>query len=273
MDVRLGKHNLLWMTVAVATVFAPACSDDDEVRLGRRGESCRAANDCSDGLNCISSRCVQNDFPIAQTAQVCVRVECSDDSDCFEAQRPSGDCDSLLETCRMDPLSFECFEYLRDCAPNQECISERCIAFQPCFQDDDCPPSETCTNNRCAQPPCTMDSECGFDRICVNGNCQFGCTERSDCLYLHDCVNRECVPTGCTTDRECIALTTDPLSQCVTRDATPICITPCNFDNECGGPLSGCVEGVCTYLGCETDEECRIFLGITPGDSTQAICR
>ena len=78
-------------------------------------------------------------------------------------------------------------------------------------------------------------------------------------FHICDIVTGACTPTGCYTDRECIAYTGNVLAYC----AASKCNVPCESDLECDNPFDfgymACLEGVCTYIGCETDEECKIL--------------
>lgn len=231
-----------------------------------RGESCRWRNDCQAGLACINGICTMNDFNVSPTAKSCDLIECSADADCCDD--PPAFCDQLQSDCEAGD-TFSCTQYDQNCVCNDACVENRCV-FR-CADDSECF-GGTCVAGSCVQ--CASDDDCSGDRVCDSGTCVNGCSSNRDCPYLHSCQENRCVETGCTTHRECIALTNNPRALCVQE--TGECTSPCANDAECnplGYRFQECVDGSCVYVGCETDEECRIFLDVTPGSSSSAICR
>ena len=65
--------------------------------------------------------------------------------------------------------------------------------------------------------------------------------------------------SGCKTDRECINATKNVDSKCNEGK----CVIACRTDLECGNPrlynFFSCLNGECTYTGCESDKDCRLF--------------
>jgi hypothetical protein len=55
------------------------------------------------------------------------------------------------------------------------------------------------------------------------------------------------------------------------------CLVPCQSDLECDSAtqfkFKACIQGYCKDVGCETDEECRIFLKAQPGAMQDAVCQ
>lgn len=230
-----------------------------------RGESCRARNDCASGLRCINNICALNDFSIEPTALSCDLIECVADGDCCPEPPPS--CTSLERDCTAGD-TFACDEFDRSCRCRRSCQESRCVFS--CATDPDCGFGSTCVAGLCVE--CSSDGECGGDRVCRVGQCVSACSSNSDCPYFHTCTGGECVETGCTTDRECIAATSNPRATCTEGE----CSAPCESDAQCnvsGYSFQACTDGQCVYVGCETDEECRIFLRITPGSMSSAVCR
>lgn len=228
-----------------------------------RGESCRWRNDCSSGLACVNSVCTLNDFDVSTTAKSCDLIECSADEDCCEL---SPFCENLADSCEAGD-AFSCSRYETECVCNEACRDNRCV-FQ-CTSDTDCF-GGACVGGTCVN--CQNDSDCSGDRVCDAGSCVNGCVSTSDCPYLHSCDQGRCVETGCTTDRECIALSNNPRALCVDSE----CTSPCENDAECNSGryrFQECVDGSCVYVGCDTDEECRIFLAVPPGSGASALCR
>jgi hypothetical protein len=72
---------------------------------------------------------------------------------------------------------------------------------------------------------------------------------------------------------ECIAVTQNVQATC----GDSKCSVPCQTDLECGNPMSynflACVSGTCVNVGCESDEQCRIMMGLSPGSNIEAECR
>jgi hypothetical protein len=76
---------------------------------------------------------------------------------------------------------------------------------------------------------------------------------------------------GCSSDRECALLLKTPRGKCT---ATKTCTVPCTKSSECDlAALETCHDGVCSFVGCENDTECRAFLSLDPEDTARAVCR
>lgn len=244
------------------SLFALGCADDG---LGSgRGESCRARNDCAGGLHCINNVCTLNDFDVEPSATSCDLIECSVDADC--CGELSSFCLSLQEDCSLGD-TFACDDFDRNCRCREGCRENRCIPT--CATDADCF-GGSCMAGTCVN--CVTDTDCFEGAVCRSGACVEACASNADCPYFHSCEAGECVETGCITDRECIAFTDNPRAVCVDGE----CSAPCESDAQCnlgGYQFQSCEGGQCRYIGCQTDEECRIFLDVRPGDGTYAICR
>jgi hypothetical protein len=94
---------------------------------------------------------------------------------------------------------------------------------------------------------------------------------------------------GCRSDRECVlqaasgktVTSQDPrLAKCNVQNGLGTCVFPCDVDAQCA-PSEVCLNGVCKYIGCETDAECKTIAGLhnlpvpTPERpwTTTAVCR
>jgi hypothetical protein len=237
------------------------------------GETCRASNDCAEGLVCMTSMCTSVTLSLPHTAKECHRVECETDEECCADFVPNENCAAYEENCRIDPVF--CATYRSLCECSQGCQDAQCVTAAPgCSDDAECTSAQTpfCVDGSCAQ--CDRDAACpGEGTKCVDGVCASACQGAEECPPLHDCQEGECVVVGCGTDRECVFLRADPLSRCVDGD----CITPCDADSDCSGDgmrFFVCLQGECTFVGCETDAECRAFLGLNvPNTSARAVCR
>ena len=51
------------------------------------------------------------------------------------------------------------------------------------------------------------------------------------------------------------------LAKCNIENAIGTCVFPCEIDAQCA-PTEVCLEGVCEYIGCETDGECKSIAGL-----------
>ncbi len=312
--------------------LAVACGGNEETvqetrpeAQGERGESCRARNDCVEGLACINNTCVQNEYPIEPTAGACELIECDVNRDCcdsvdtercaeLEVACPrttaySANCRDLRTACeegddfeacnefatncncfvtrescsegdefaceQVDAVcttTFDCGQYLTECVCADSCVDSVCLGGAACFVDDDCF-GGTCVAGVC-DFRCTTDEDCGDGEQCIAGACTIGCTDRNECGFFEDCVNGTCTDVGCTTDRECAAFADNGLATCIEGE----CVVPCLNDAECnngGWDFQSCIEGICRYVGCQTDEECYLSFardlgGLPPGVS--AVC-
>lgn len=273
---------------AVVGLMVTACNDGP--KLGGRGESCRARTDCASGLACLAGVCTQNNFRVAPAARVCARIECATPEDCCNPLSPTQaeECQQLDSTCKSLSTGSvpveeipSCQEFFLNCDCSRACEAGACIAT--CTNNLQCEnvlDRPTCIANRCAA--CQADTDCptqmGRPGVCNEGLCQAGCRDRRDCEYLQTCdeATQRCVEAGCETDRECIAVSGNARSVCIDTE----CVLPCDNDLECNVganySFSACIRGICTYLGCQTDEECRAELAIPPqglNPRTTAVCQ
>lgn len=237
------------------------------------GETCRASNDCAEDLVCMTSMCTSVTLALPHTGKECHRVECEEDADCCSDFVPNENCAAYEENCRTDPVF--CATYRSLCECSQRCEDSLCVAAAPgCSDSAECTSTQTpfCVSGSCAQ--CERDANCPGDGTkCVEGVCAAACQISEQCPPLHACEEGECIVVGCQTDRECVFLRGDPQSRCVEGD----CITPCDADSDCSGEgmrFFVCLQGECTFVGCETDAECRAFLGLNlPTSMSTAVCR
>jgi hypothetical protein len=172
------------------------------------------------------------------------------------------------------------------------CEDERCVQDTSCEDDADCLSVglRHCDDSRCVQ--CLEDEDCDEDggETCDAGLCHKPCEHNEECPLFNACDadSGECVYVGCQSDRECILAATgngdgetpgptaggeDPrLLKCLESAADPKikeCKIPCENDGSCGAQ-SVCSEGYCKFIGCNEDEECRAYLGITNQKPTEA---
>lgn len=268
-----------WVTTLAligAASLGFGCDDDDEgavagpqmtvpANRGEVGESCRARNDCADGLACIRQVCVLGEFPIAPSALGCDIIECNAVADCV---RLAPGCEDLQMACAAGDMVL-CEQFEQAC--NFVCEANRCEAR--CVDDIDCG-GGFCQGGQCVQ--CMADADCLEGETCRRGLCVEPCANDLECPLFHTCTNGECLHTGCGSDRECVALLRNAEARCV--DGT--CAAPCATDADCDErddyDFLKCIEGVCQHAGCESDVECRARLfGEDPVDDgvIDVVCR
>lgn len=244
------------------------------------------SSDCAEGLACApipggsgGGICVTGQFKIAPTAKECQLVECSSASDCCDDTQSAGCADFEARCVAGDQIA--CANYQKQCACDTgrvTCQSGKCIVG--CTTDVECVQGgsgKRCAGGNCVQ--CTIDGDCQAGRMCISGSCQTMCTGDGDCSGFDRCNGGKCLPSGCQTDRECVASTRNVDARCGTDGK---CTVPCETDLECGNPTSfsffSCIDKQCTYVGCDTDKDCRLFF-TGPSDAStlppkqHAVCR
>lgn len=237
--------------------------------FGNLGESCSARNDCDEGLSCIQSTCRSDSSGIARTAKSCDRVECDTGDDCCAGFVPNPDCPVFEANCAMDPVFCNTFNNLCVCA--RDCRENLCVGATPgCENDGECTSSQTpyCVEGGCRQ--CRDDSNCGGALKCIAGLCEAPCVRDEQCPFLFACQEGDCVEVGCRSKRECFFITRDDRVDCLGAE----CVVPCRRDADCSEDFQVCDRGQCTFIGCETDAECRAALGLeNSNDVVTARCR
>lgn len=201
------------------------------------GNSCTTAGECDSGT-CQSRSCQCQNPAYEPTDPICSDPECTD-------------------VCVL------------------KCDEEQCVPDVSCEVDSDClgnANGRICDAGRCVE--CNDDEQClGDNDSCVNNVCTEPCTQNEQCPLFHSCTDGECVESGCTSDRECILAAgrgsgsreDARLSKCLpSADNKDIkeCKIPCENDGACGSELEVCEAGFCKFVGCDSDEECRTYLGI-----------
>ncbi len=148
------------------------------------------------------------------------------------------------------------------------CKEERCVVDDSCLADAECPVTTPyCVASACVE--CKSDTDCE-DEKCIKGHCGPKCKADTQCAVFEACQNGECVHVGCRSDRECVlqarsgtaTSTQDPrLAKCSIVGDVGTCVMPCDIDAQCA-PTEVCLNGVCKYIGCETDAECKTIAGL-----------
>jgi hypothetical protein len=266
------------LLVLFAVAMLAACGSNSA--KSTQGESCRTGADCAKGLACIFEVCVVDEVPIAIEATQCVVIECEAPGDCDPY--PPGyhnACTLWQSNCAADPETnvIDCNNYAALCELAIGCTDYQCT--YTCASDVNCGGGRTCSDGRCVE--CTSNADCDDDEYCSDyGDCNDRCDTDGDCALAGDSIyscnfdSGRCEFSPCTLDRECAALLEDPRAICL-EDGT--CAIECQSDRECNwGSFDAefyvCDSGVCTYVGCESDLECRVVLDPYLGSGDRAAC-
>jgi hypothetical protein len=277
------------LVLGAAGAAASGCgkSDSATTRASHRGEACQVTNDCLEGLACAplpngGGFCVTGEFHVRVTAKDCAVVECASAADCCDDSLAAG-CAQLRSLCYADAgvsSSQACSQYFSQCGCETgrvDCEVGRCVS--KCTLDSDCTSAgagRRCSGGKCVA--CATDGDCPGGQQCATGVCHPGCSTDGDCTGFDRCVAAKCLASGCQADRECVALTRNVDARCGTDGK---CIVPCETDLECSSPTSynfySCIDKECTYVGCESDKDCRLFYGgltdAALGPKQHAVCR
>jgi hypothetical protein len=260
------------------------------------GTSCETSAECHDTCNPATLSC-RYSFANCTVA--------TQDVDCYQA----GTCSTRFCSCdnpEYEPGNPICTD--PDCLPSAVCTlrcdEERCVQDNSCEEDLDCPTiAPICDGGTCVQ--CTRDSDCDEDEdeTCVSAVCHKPCKVNEECGLFEECQgDGSCKYVGCKVDKDCILAANrfngdgtggtaafavnggdDPrLYKCLeseTEKGVNECLIPCENDGSCG-TFQACTKGYCKFIGCESDEQCRTYLGITDQMTTdakpyvsRAICR
>ncbi len=244
-----------WLVLALLPLGFGLFSGCQGASSGRQ-QTCANTGDCKDGRLCVNSVCIQNEYPVAATAKECVIVECAETADCCADFEPPAAC----ADCEADPTLAGCEALEPFCSCQEVCTDGECVDIElQCTDDEDCF-GGLCdtTSGECVE--CLTSDDCDDDETCVDGACDGGCETNEDCPLFHACGDDGlCEETGCTSQRECILFTGRADTEC--DEETHQCRIPCEENAECG-ELNVCQDGTCVFLGCESNEDCRIYLHI-----------
>ena len=171
------------------------------------------------------------------------------------------------------------------------CEDELCVKDNSCKVNADCfgVGLKMCDADRCVQ--CIADEDCDAAKseTCLKGLCKKPCTNNEECPVFDACQMGECVYVGCLSDRECILAASRGIApgggaavggsedarllKCLPSEADPkisTCKVPCENDGSCGSEFEVCDKGYCKFVGCDSNEECRAYLGIENQMTTDA---
>ncbi len=260
--------------------------------------TCASDADCDGGGTCggrcsldgeaclIATDCAQNtcDLSLGSPGTCTISgASCTSDVDCAQSTCSVPRCDCTNPD--YDRTADICTDEECDSVCGYTCEDERCVVDTSCDQDTDCAlATPYCEDAACVE--CRTSDDCD-DEECIAGRCGPECEVDSECSVFETCQENECVYVGCQSDRECVLglsasnPTQDPrLSVCVVEEGVGTCVFPCEIDAQCA-PTEVCLDGVCEYIGCETDAECKTIVGLHNQPvstderpwTTKAVCR
>ncbi len=278
-----GRENICFRPSAPGCVVQ-ACTEDAECGGGRCTGICTYdQEDCTVPTDCAPNTCVfaagsggsgsggnasggDSSGGSGNTTGTCSLTgqTCISDANCS-----TNSCSSVYCRCEnpdYDPEDPICED--EDCEGicGFTCEGERCVVDTSCSVDEDCisQVAPYCDEGACVE--CKTNDDCD-DEECIGGHCGPVCESDTECGLFESCKNNECVYVGCQTDRECILSAVssegqDPrLFECFVEDGIGTCRFPCEIDAQCP-TTQVCLDGLCEYIGCETDAECKTIAGL-----------
>lgn len=302
---RCNDYDKLCQSTIATCSSGQYCEDDNDCGGGtcegygycsKTYQSCNSDNDCYAADVCSGGYCTVTGLSCADNSgclgsdvcsgNYCTRsgAYCNDDSDCYS----SDVCNNTYLTCNCSNPDYNPTDDL--CSDSDcfdicllRCEDERCVQDTSCDNNDDCG-SGFCQDDRCVE--CRRDSDCDEDNdeLCVDGRCERGCEEDEECPLFNECDDGECIPVGCKSDRECVlaasrggtegAADDARLYQCLPSDIEGqdynVCKIPCENDGACNSDFQVCDKGFCKFIGCQNDEDCRAYLGLSNEEVTDA---
>jgi hypothetical protein len=295
--------------VVCSTPQLPGCVQTSCVATGtcEGGGTCGAGTcnivggTCMDADDCLDT-CAATGFCTKNAATACLA-----DTDCpYYQYNAQAACNNRVCNCanpEYDPGDPICTDEECEDICLLRCQDELCLKDNSCETASDCVSIglQICDDGRCVQ--CIEDADCDEDasETCEKGFCHKPCEHDEECGLFEACDAGDCVYVGCHDDKECILAAArgqdgiggtnggissggdDPrLFKCLASEANPelkTCKIPCENDGSCG-QFQVCNEGYCKFIGCETNEQCRAYLGISNQQTSEvkpfvatAVCR
>lgn len=251
---------------------------------GAVSKTCATVTDCRDTCTLATGTCTLTGGT-CDTDDDCLYVSYNTSVTCTKAERT---CDCVNPD--YDSSNPICTD--TDCTGDLcvlTCEDERCVTDRSCDSAVDCPSVTPICNDdgRCVQ--CETSKDCDDGETCEAGACHTPCKHDEECPLFYACSESsgDCEYVGCKSDRECVLAANrnnqnpetptlspeDPrLQKCLPSESDPkvnTCKIPCETDGSCG-PQSVCDSGYCKFIGCDSDAECRAYLGIENQVPTEA---
>jgi hypothetical protein len=216
------------------------------------------ATSCTSPTDCAANTCDPNTKKCTLTQTDCTTLACT-----------TNYCSTRYCNCQnpdYQPANPICTDPDCDNICGFTCQDERCVVDKHCESDKECAAvTPYCAEGACVE--CRTKDDCKNEE-CVDGHCGPECESDTQCKLFESCQKNHCVFVGCRTDRECVlqagssGSTQDPrLAKCQIKDDVGTCVFPCEIDAQCAS-TEICLDGICSYLGCETDSECKTIAGL-----------
>lgn len=199
---------------------------------------CYADSDCSNGLTCVDSQCVQpctssadcdgdgecrgvqnavnGTWRVAPHCQATAACDCRSDTDVCVETDDQRTCVQLQANCtfRSCPSGYECVST----AGESSCVCSGGSCGPTCSSDDQCALGK-CTNGRCSHRACESNGDCNNDSVCVVGSNGDGVCERRGTLDIGEV---------CSSSMQCES------GHCTLLGGTGTCQQSCVKDSDCG---------------------------------------
>jgi hypothetical protein len=238
-------------------------------------KTCTAQQDCGPG-QCREATCSLGGAACTTTADCALNTCDSSTMKCTVTQTDCSVVACAVNTCPARFCNCQNPEYMPtspictdpDCEGicGFACQDERCVVDTRCMADTECAAATPfCSQGKCTE--CRDSNDCEKEE-CVDGHCGPECETDTQCKLFEACQTGNCVYVGCRTDRECVLQaratpsSQDPrLARCRIENGRGACVFPCELDAQCAAS-EVCLDGVCEYLGCESDSECKTIAGL-----------
>ncbi len=169
-------------------------------------------------------------------------LSCMTALNCVSAPNNQTTCDSSTGTCVQCVNATDC---VASFGANNDCISKKCVGFDPCTTSTDCSNGRACdtVKGRCVE--CAGDTDCANGQKCVSQTCRTGCVADNACTPSGMLCNTTlgiCVKCGCTL--------------CAAAQLTCTGGLVCDPTGVCGPPVCNAHDKICSNNGvasCKSD--------------------
>lgn len=278
-----------------AFLLLAACGDSVTVNgvvKGALGESCRARNDCDEGLFCRDLVCTNaspaqgGDGGVVGSSRGDRGETCQRRDDCQASLACIGNVctDAPLDAGNLDFSSTgkrgEDCEATRDCAAGLVCVNARCresdfgLDYTPKLCDIvECAANADCCKAFEANPNYSV-AQCSTYKAACEAGALAGVVPSECSSYSQRCV----CPSRCDQDLCIPQVGTTCLiaSECTNAGFQGGCVNgrcaECKTNDQCLGAGQTCVAGSCQLAGCTLNEHCGMFEACQNGKCVDVGC-